>query len=46
MANDGLPRVDFLIVDSRKVDAIGGAPQIIDAIKPEIVLDLGLYRDT
>ncbi len=46
MAQDGLQRVDFLVVNSRKIDQIGGAPDIIQAIKPEIALDLSSYRDT
>ncbi|MBL0060322.1 MAG: ComEC/Rec2 family competence protein [bacterium] len=46
MSSDGQSRIDILVIDSRAVEHIGGAPLIIDAIKPEIALDFSSPRDT
>lgn len=46
LARDGLSDVDVLVIDSRSITHIGGAPEIIAETKPEIVLDLSKPRDT
>jgi len=46
LARDGFSDVDVLVIDSRSTIHIGGAPDVIAEVQPEIVLDLSKPRDT
>ncbi len=46
MSRDGQSRIGVLVIDSRAIDHIGGAPLVIDEIEPAIVLDFSTHRDT